>query len=407
MPIFHYKAVATDGQSLQGEIEALSKADAISRLQDAGHLPISAEEVSSKRQFSFSFVRNLFDREKVSQHDVVILTRELATLTEAGLPLDHALKTLAGLDMSAPVQDLLQSILKKIEGGASLSDAMTDHGDVFSRLYLNMIRAGEASGAMDVVIERLANYMERMSDLRSSVITALIYPIILLVVSLLSLLVLMTFVVPQFVPLFEDVGQALPLLTQIVFSISEVFRQFWWLGLVLFTLTVWLGDKQLKEADKRLAFDGWCLRLPIIGELLKQMEMARFARTLGTTMANGVPLLTGIRLVREVIGNRVIAKVMDSVTASLEQGQTMTLPLKESKVCPALATQLIEVGEESGQLEAMLIKIADIYDREVQTSIKRMLTFFEPVLILGLGGLIAVIITSILLAILGLNDLVI
>ena len=407
MPIFHYKAVASDGQSLQGEIEALSKADAISRLQQAGHLPISAEEVASKRQFSFSTIRKQFQRNKVSQADVVILTRELATLTQAGLPLDHALKTLAGLDMSAPVQELLQSILSKIEGGASLSDAMTEHADVFSRLYLNMIRAGEASGAMDVVIERLANYLERMSDLRSSVITALIYPIILLAVSLLSLLILMTFVVPQFIPLFEDVGQALPLLTQIVFSVSELFRQYWWLGLGLFTLTVWFADKQLKDADKRLGFDALCLRLPIIGELLKQMEMARFARTLGTTMANGVPLLTGIRLVREVIGNRVIANVMDGVTASLEQGQTMTLPLKKSKVCPALATQLIEVGEESGQLESMLIKIADIYDREVQTSIKRMLTFFEPILILGLGGLIAVIITSILLAILGLNDLVV
>jgi general secretion pathway protein F len=407
MTLFRYKAVATNGQSLDGEIEALSKTDAISRLQDAGHLPISAEEISNKRQYSYSFIRNLLNRERVNQRDVVILTRELATLTQAGLPLDHALKTLADLDMSAPVQDLLQSILDEIQGGASLSDALTDHSDVFSRLYLNMIRAGEASGAMAIVIERLANYMERMSDLRSTVITALIYPIILLAVSLLSLLVLMTFVVPQFIPLFEDVGQALPLLTQLVFSISELFCQFWWLGLGLFFLSVWLVDKQLNDPAKRLGFDGACLRLPIVGELLKEMEMARFSRTLGTCMANGVPLLTGIRLVRDVIGNRVIAAVMDSVTTSLEQGQTMSKPLKDSKVCPALATQLIGVGEESGQLEIMLFKIADIYDREVQTSIKRMLTIFEPVLILGLGGLIAVIITSILLAILGLNDLVV
>ena len=311
------------------------------------------------------------------------------------------------LDMSVPIQTLLQSILDKIQSGASLSDAMTDQDDVFSRLYLNMIRAGEASGAMDIVIERLANYMERMSDLRSSLITALIYPLILLVVSILSLIVLMTFVVPQFIPLFEDVGQALPLLTQIIFSISEVFRQFWWLGLGLFTLAAWWMDKQLKDPEKRLGFDGWCLRLPIIGALLKEIEIARFARTLGTTMANGVPLLTGIRLVREVISNQVIANVMDSVTDSLEQGQTMALPLKDSAVCPALAAQLIEVGEKSGQLESMLNKIADIYDRQVQTTIKRLLTFLEPILILGLGGLIAVIITSILLARLVLNDLVV
>lgn len=317
MTLFRYKAVAADGQSLHGEIEAPSKAEAISRLQNSGHLPISADEVSSKKQFSFAFIKDLFYRDKVSQRDVMILTRELATLTGAGLPLDHALKTLAGLDMSAPVQELLQSILGKIEGGASLSDAIADHGDVFNRLYLNMIRAGEASGAMDIVIGRLANYLEHMSDLRSSVITALIYPAILLAVLLISLLVLMTFVVPQFIPLFDDVGQALPLLTQIVFSISELFRQFWWLVLGLLTLTVWIVDKQLKNADKRLGFDSLCLRLPVIGELLKQVEMARFARTLGTTLANGVPLLNGIRLVREVIGNRVIAEVMDGVTASL------------------------------------------------------------------------------------------
>lgn len=174
------------------------------------------------------------------------------------------------------------------------------------------------------------------------------------------------------------------------------------------SLVLRILDKQLLALDLDiLGFDGWCLRLPVLGEMLKEMEMARFVRTLGTTLANGVPLLTGMRLVRDVIGNRVIARVMDEVTASLEQGQTMSLPLKNSRVGPALAAQLIEVGEESGQLESMLIKIADIYDREVQTSSKRMLTFFDPILILGLGGLIAVIITSILLAILGLNDLVV
>ena len=407
MPVFRYKAVAVKGEILQGVIEAPSRSEAIEKLQGAGHLPISADEIGNKKRLSLSFLQSLFQREKVSQHDVMILTRELAILTHAGLPLDHALKTLMDLDMSVPIQTLLQSILDKIQSGASLSDAMTDQNDVFSRLYLNMIRAGEASGAMDIVIERLANYMERMSDLRSSLITALIYPLILLVVSILSLIVLMIFVVPQFIPLFEDVGQALPLLTQIIFSISEVFRQFWWLGLGLFTLAAWWMDKQLKDPEKRLGFDGWCLRLPIIGALLKEIEIARFARTLGTTMANGVPLLTGIRLVREVISNQVIANVMDSVTDSLEQGQTMALPLKDSAVCPALAAQLIEVGEKSGQLESMLNKIADIYDRQVQTTIKRLLTFLEPILILGLGGLIAIIITSILLAILGLNDLVV
>ena len=407
MPLFRYKAVAADGQSLNGEMEASSKKDVISHLQHTGHLPISAEEIVGNKKLSLTGIQKLFDRNKIDQNDVVLITRELATLMQAGLPLDQALKTLSELDTSPAIKVLLHGIHNKIQGGASLSDAIAEYEKVFSRMYINIIRAGEASGALHIVIERLANYMERMSTLRSSVITALIYPGILLVVSLLSLVVLMTFVVPQFIPLFDDVGQALPLLTQLVFSASVLFQQFWWLGLGLFTLTVVVIEKQLKQADKRMSFDAWRLRLPVIGELLKELEMARFARTLSTTMANGVPLLTGIRLVRDVIGNRVIAKVMDDVIASLEQGQTMARPIKDSTVCPALAVQLIEVGEESGQLEPMLRKIADIYDTKVQTSIKRMLTLFEPILILGLGGLIAVIIMSILLAILGLNDLVI
>lgn len=407
MPNFRYKALAAKGDILSGVIDAPSRALAIEKLQNAGHRPISADEIGDGSGFSFSSVPDLFDRNKVKRKDVVILTRELATLQQAGLPLDHALKTLCGLDLNPAVQQLLQSILNKLQGGASLSDAMAEHSQVFDRLYLSMIRAGEASGAMNLVIERLADYLERMADLRSSITTALIYPLILLAVSLLSLVGLMAFVVPQFIPLFDDVGQTLPLLTQIVFSVSDLFRQYWLAGLVLFTASAWYVDHLLKEGANRYRFDGWCLGLPVLGNLIKEMEMARFTRTLSTTLANGVPLLNGIHLVKDVIGNTVIAKVMTNVTASLEQGKTMAAPLRESNVCPALATQLIEVGEESGQLEGMLTKIADIYDRETQTSIKRMLTLFEPALILGLGGLIAVIIVSILLAILGLNDLVI
>lgn len=392
---------------MQGVIDAPSRQAAIEKLQHSGKLPISADELSDKLRFRFTAFHDLLQKDKVGKQDVVNFTSELATLLQAGLPLDNALKTLAGLTASAPLQNLINAIHQRVQGGVALSDALAEQNQVFDRLYLSMVRAGEVSGSMELTVSRLSNYLERSAELRSSVLTALIYPLILLLVLIASLFILMSFVVPQFVPLFEDVGQALPFMTQIVFSISGVLNQFWWLLIALSVGAIWLADKQLARAEQRLRFDRWCLELPYIGDLLKEIEIARFSRTLGTALGNGVPLLTGMRLVRDVIGNRVIGEVMDSVIASLEQGQGMARPMKDSRVCPVLAVQLIEVGEETGQLETMLNKIADTYDKQVQTSIKRMLMLFEPVLIIGMGGLIAFIIASILLAILGLNDLVI
>lgn len=407
MSKFKYKAVANNGQVMNGVVDAPSYKAAIEKLQHSGHLPISAEEIKGKAQFSLSQITDLFKRDKVGQHDLVMLTSELATLLQAGLPLDSALKTLAGLSTSISLKNLIEDIHQRVQGGIALSDALAEHGDVFNRLYLNMIRAGEVSGSLELTVSRLANYLERSAALRSSVITALIYPAILLLVLIISLFVLMSFVVPQFIPLFEDVGQALPFMTEIVFGISKLFNQFWWLLVVGCVFAIWFGDKQLSDQTKRLRFDDWCLSLPYLGELLKEVEMARLSRTLGTALSNGVPLLTGIRLVRDVISNRVIGNVMDKVISSLEQGQGMARPMKESAVCPVLAVQLIEVGEETGQLESMLNKIADIYDQQVQTSIKRVLMLLEPAMIIGMGGLIAFIIASILVAILGLNELVI
>lgn len=407
MSKFKYKAVDTNGQVMQGIIDAPDHRAAIEKLQHSGHLPISADELKSRSGFSFSVLTSKFQKDNVNKHDVVILTSELATLLQAGLPLDNALKTVAGLTTSIPLQQLINTIYERVQAGVALSDALAEHTDIFDRLYLNMIRAGEVSGSLELTVSRLADYLERSANLRSSVITALIYPAILLLVLLISLFILMSFVVPQFIPLFEDVGQTLPFMTQIVFGVSELFNRFWWLLAGMSVLAVWLANKQLANPARRLRFDNWCLRLPRIGELIKEIEMARFSRTLGTSLANGVPLLTGMRLVREIVVNRVIGNVMDTVISSLEQGQGMSRPMKESQVCPVLAVQLIEVGEESGQLESMLNKIADIYDQQVQTSVKRSLMLLEPILIIGMGGLIAIIIASILVAILGLNDLVI
>lgn len=406
MPSFRYKAVASDGRVLQGEMEAPSRDAAVSRLQNAGQLPISAEEIKVNRNFLSTLLEKSSSRRAIGKNDILYLTRELATLLQAGLPLDSALKTLENSSASHQVKDLLASINEKIRGGSSLSEAMAAHGRYFDNLYLSMIRAGEAGGSLNTIIERIADYLEDMWDLRNSVITALIYPAILFLITILSLLVLMTFVVPQFIPLFEDMGKAVPLITRTVFLIAGFLKSYGWLMIIAAAIGMWLFKKWMEDGDRRLSFDRKLLDLPLLGPLMTQMEVARFARTLGTLLTNGVPLMNAVTLGRNVVENRAIAELLDTVCKSLEQGQRLASPIRESGYFPPLAVQLIEVGEESGQLESMLIKIADIYDKEVQKSIKRTLTLLEPTIIIFLGGVIATIILSILLALLGLNELV-
>ena len=406
MPVFRYRAVSHGGEMLQGEIEAPSKAAAIEKLQGAGHLPISAEEGDAAIRGQRPVFR--WPRPGAAGHDAIrAMTRELATLLKAGLPLDQALKTLADVSASPAVKKLVRDIYARVQGGAALSRAMEAQGESFSRLYLNLIRAGEAGGALETVLQRLADYLERSAALRASIVSALIYPVILLCIALFSVSALLVFVVPQFVPLFEDTGAALPLATRLVFGAAEGLQRFWWALPLALSVGGWLLQNRLKAPAGRLRWHSFLLRLPLWGGLITRLEVARFARTLGTLLGNGVPLLAGVALVREVISNQAIAAIMSRVTARLEQGGRLAEALVREPHFPALAVQLIRVGEESGQLEAMLLKIADIYDTEVNTTIKRLLALVEPVLILGLGGLIAVIIISILVAILGLNELVV
>jgi general secretion pathway protein F len=406
MARFRYKAVAANGEHLQGELDATSREDAIARVQAAGHLPVSAEAVSGRGTDFRSWAQQLVKPRSVRPREVVLLTSELATLLGAGMPLNNALITLRDLSPIGPVKSLVSAIQERVQGGASLSEAMAGHEGTFGRLYLSLVRAGEASGALDVVMERLAAYLEDARALRSSIQTALIYPTLLLMLVVVSLIVLMTFVIPRFVPLFEDYGRNLPLLTIVVFAVSEWCQTWWWLFPVSIVALAWAAFRLLEDPARRLRWDAWCLGLPWVGPLLAEMEIARFARTLGTLLANGVPMLAAMNLVKDVIGNRTIATDLEAVAASLERGQRMAQPLKASGHFPPLAVELISVGEESGEIDAMLAKLSDIYDEAVGVSVKRLLTVLEPVLILGLGVLVAIIIISVLSAILSLNEFI-
>lgn len=406
MPIFSYKALSSSGETLAGEIEAPSKNLAIDRLQSTGHIPLSVGEKKSDKKLSFFFFKKIFDHDKVSASEVALFTRELSTLLQAGLALDHALTILEGVSPNPVFKKMMSNINQRVKGGEMLSIAMEAQEQTFSKLYLNTIRAGEAGGAMHIVLDRLADYLERTAELRNNVLSALLYPSILLMVAILSVFILLSFVVPQFVPLFEDMGQTLPLLTQLVFNSAALIQSYWWLIFALLIPLIWFIDKKLQNPLARLRWDNCCLSIPLYGELIVKLDVARFTRTLGTLLMNGVPLLTAIDIVKEVINNRVLARTINNAAKGLEQGRGLAKHLEQSEQFPSLAVQLIHVGEETGQLESMLLKTADIYEDESRTTIKRLLILLEPILILGLGIVIAMIIISILLPMLGLTDLV-
>jgi len=404
MPRYRYEAVDTTGEVLRDEVEAANSEAVISQLRDGGLLPLSVVEAKGGL-LRGGLGQPLFSKRRaLSRKAVTLITQQLASLLAAGMPLDRALTILISVSEDEHTKPLLERVQEKVRGGSTLADALEAQG-VFSRFYLNMIRAGEAGGALETVLKRLTEFLERSQALRETVTSALIYPIILLSVAALSVIILLTFVVPQFQRLFADAGKALPLATQIVIAVGDGFRHYWWVGLIVIGLIVTIVRQRLSQPENRLRWDRRLLRLPLAGDLIAKVETARLSRTLGTLLGNGVSLLSALTIVRETLSNRVLANALGEVAEHTKTGRGLAEPLLETGSFPKLAVQMIRVGEETGQLQEMLLQVADTYDNEVQTAVKRMLTLLEPALILGLGVIIAGIIMSILVAILSLNEL--
>jgi general secretion pathway protein F len=405
MPVFRFEAVDAAGEVRAEEIMAASQDEVILKLRDQGLLPLVVEEANSDGLSRILNFPLLGGRQRVSQKHIGLITQQLAQLLKAGLPLDRALTVLISVNNESKVQKLLTRIQEAVRGGSGLADALEAQSGVFTRLYLNMVRAGEAGGSLEVVLERLADFLERSKALKDTVTSALIYPLILLLVAGASVVILLTYVVPQFQTLFDDAGEALPLATQIVIGLGEGVRRYGWLGVVLLAGSVLFFRQQFSQIETRYRWDRLALRTPLIGDLIAKVETARLARTLGTLLRNGVPLLTALGIVREIIANQVLSQSLGAVAENLKAGQGLAEPLLKQQVFPPLAIHMIRVGEETGQLDAMLLQVADTYDGEVQTTVKRLLSLLEPILILGLGLIIAGIIMSILVAIISINDL--
>jgi len=415
MPVFRYKAVNASGGIAMGELEAANESEIVERLRDQGLMPTQVARAAgaliagSPGGTPAAGARSRsswFTSKKVSRDQLLAFTRELATLLRAGMPLDRALEILIGLADTVPVAALLQGIRDDVRGGKSLSQAIDARREVFSRFYVNIIRAGEAGGALGTVLTRLADTMERNKELRESVVSALIYPTILIGVAVLSLMLILAYVVPQFEQTFAQAGRALPLPTQVVIFVGTGIKQWWWAIAGLAVLWFMWMRRHLRKPVVRTRWDARMLRWPLIGDVVTKVETARFARTLATLIGNGVTLLSGLAIVRDTLGNTVLASALDGVIARLREGKGFARPLGETGLYPKLAVQMVLVGEESGRLEEMLIRVAEIYDREVAMAIKRFLAVLEPAMILSLAVLIGGIVLSILWGVMGMSELV-
>jgi general secretion pathway protein F len=402
MALYRYKAVTPGGEILEGQMDVASNDDVIAKIQDAGNIALEVSGASAGGAGGAG-LGGLFQRSAMGPTQVLQFTQQLATLLGAGQPLDRALQILLELPESEKARRIIERIRDTVRGGAPLSEALEAEPTVFSRLYVNMVRAGEIGGSLDNTLARLANYLERSKALKESVINALIYPAILVVMVVLALFVLLTFVVPRFLPMFKDMNVELPMITQIVLFVGTTLQDWWWLIAALVFGAVLLVRRRLADPAARLAWDARVLNMRIVGPLLGRLETARLARTLGTLLKNGVPLLTALQISRNVLGNTALADAVDKASEEVKTGGGLAFALGQSKRFPRLALQMISVGEESGSLDDMLLKVADTFDVEAKNTVDRLLAAMVPVLTVVMTGVVALIMMAILLPILSIT----
>ncbi len=394
MPLYYYKALTNRGELLDGQMEATSNSEVVARLQEQGHLPVEAKLASEVS--GASLWKGLFKPKTFSGPRLVQFTQQLATLLGAGQPLDRALTILLELPEDEAARRTIADVRDAVRGGSSLSAALERQHGTFSRLYVNMVRAGEAGGSLQETLARLADYLERARELQGKVINALIYPAILLVMVGLSLLFLLGYVVPQFAAMYESLDAELPLFTKIVLGAGMFVRDWWILLLVAPALALWWFDRKRRDPEFRERFDGWLLRQRFAGPLVAKIETARLARTLGTLVRNGVPLIAALGIGRNVLGNRVLAADVEAAAGDVKNGVALSTALGRGKRFPRLAMQMIQVGEDSGALDAMLVKTAETFEQETALALDRMLAALVPVVTIVLAAVVGIVVLAVL-----------
>jgi len=403
MPLFKFKAVTPDGRVVEGTLEAADQNNALAKIQEQGQLPIKV--ISSEEKGIFGAELALpWKRKRVRRADLLVFTQELATLIAAGLPLDRSLTILGGLTENDYLREIVKDLLREIKGGKSLSDAMENYPHVFPKLYVSMVKAGEAGGALDVILLRLIEYLEEAEELKNYFTSSMIYPVILGGVSSAAIILMVTFVIPKFADIFENAGAPVPLPMRMMLGVSGVITGYWWLILILIIASFLLVRRHLSSAKGKRQLDAALLRMPLLGPLMTQLEVSRFSRTLGTLLKSAVPMLQSINIVREVVSNTVISGSLEKVISGVKKGDGLAKPLRETEVFPDFSIHLLEVGEETGRLDEMLLRIAETYDRDVKNSVKRLVALFEPLIILFMGVLIGLMVVSMLYSIFSINN---
>lgn len=395
MPTYTYKARDNTGKPVRGTMEAATKEELISKLRKMGYMTTQVTEALPGIK-----IESVFDNiMPIGTEDMIIFYVQLSNMVNAGIPILSSLDTLNKQLENKRLKEAVGSVSRSVEGGESLSQAFSRHPRIFPKLFVNMVKAGEASGKLDMVSARYAEYFEHQTDLQQKIKGALFYPMILLVAGIAVTLFIVTFIIPQFARIFMKTGIALPIPTLILFKIGEWIKSFWYVA-VLLVIVVWLGIRYYVKTEKgRLNFDRFKLKLPVIGPLHRKASISGFTRTLGTLVASGVPILESLDITREVVGNEVLGRVIGNARSSVEKGQALAEPLKISEEFPPDAVQMISVGEETGNLDGMLNKIADFYDKSVGYTIKKLTTIIEPIFLVIMGAMVGFIMASMLLPI--------
>ncbi len=397
---FFFRAVASDGKVRTGSLAGADEKLVVRELRKQGLTPIYIG-VAPK---SAGIDLKLPSFGKGRRRDILFFTQELSTLLNAGVPLDRSLSITAELTEKPAFRFIVLDVLRVLKGGRTLADSLATHPDYFSDLYVNMVRAGEASGALAIIFERLAEFERTRDDLRNYIISSMIYPALLACVGLASITLLLTFVVPRFATIFSDSTMKIPLPTKIMLDVSNVVTAWWWVAALAIAITLIVWRVYTKTPAGRLWWDGARLKLPLLGDALLKAETARFARAMGTLVGNSVPLVQSLGIAAATLNNRTISGALVGVAMGVKRGEGIATPMRKAGVFPPLAAHLLTVGEETGKLDTMFIRMADIYETDTRAAIKRFTSIFEPVVILVMGVLIGALILSMLLAITSIND---
>jgi type II secretion system protein F len=395
--LFSYKAKDSGGQLIAGTLEAESTNLVISRLQSMGYFPVNIENESEKKKSAATAAKTIGRRVKIN--DLATFNRQLADLLGSGIPLVKALAVIQNQTQNETLIQIITQINQDVSGGDSLAQAMAKHPKVFSKLYTAMVKAGETGGLLDAVLQRLADFAETEAETRSKVKSALAYPVIMIIAGIGAVIVLMTVVMPKILKIYTELNQTLPMPTQILISIDNFLHNYWYVAIGIIAFVSFGFWRASKSEEGRRIIDGFLLKLPIVGDMVVKKEIANFARTLGSLLHNGVSILPALDIVHDVLGNKIIQDEVGKIPQNVTQGEGVAAPLKKSPVFPPVVVNMMAIGEETGRLDDVLVKIARSYDMEVDRAVKTLTSLIEPIIILAMGMVVGFIVISMLLPI--------